>query len=236
MTTQYRAAIVGCGRIASTIEDELRDLPGIQPLPYSHAGAYRAAEGVELVAAVDSDRDKAVALAERWGVEDVFDDVGQMLEEVRPDIVSICVPTRWHADVMAAVAESGVPGIVLEKPVSTTLEQADRLLEIAQRRGIVVAINHTRTYDPLHERARELIAEGFIGTPHTVFCSWGEGWSFGGSHLFDLLRRLLDSDAIRVYGEGEGGSAGDPGGNALITYANGATALVAAPREPKAPL
>ena len=92
----HRAAIIGCGRIASTIEDELRDWPGLQALPYSHAGAYRAARGVELVAAAEPDEKKLAEFGQRWGVSELFSNADEMLESVRPDLVSICVPTRLH--------------------------------------------------------------------------------------------------------------------------------------------
>lgn len=233
---RYRAAIIGCGRIASTIEDELRALPGLQPLPYSHAGAYRAAERVDLVAAADPDPGRRADLGRRWDVGELFADAVEMLDAIRPDIVSVCTPTRSHVELAIAAVRRGVRGVVLEKPVSVTLEEADRLNETAVRAGAVVAVNHTRTYDPLHERARELIRDGFIGTPDTVFVSWGEGWSFGGSHLFDLLRGFLDSDPVRVFCVGEGRESGDPGGDAYLEYSAGTRVFVRAPREPVVPL
>lgn len=232
----YRAAVIGCGRIASTIEDELRALPGLQPLPYSHAGAYRAADRVELVAAVDPDDGRRVEFGRRWGVAHLFSDIATMLTEIRPDIVSICTPTRLHADLLILAAQHGVSGIILEKPVSTTLEQADRMQAVAAATGTTVAINHTRSYDPFHVRAQELIEQGFIGRPETVFACWGEGWSFGGSHLFDLLRLFLGGHPTRVFCDGESGGNSDPGGHAYLTYDTGTRVFVSAPRVPSAPL
>ena len=134
----YRAAIIGCGRIASTIEDELRDWPGLQPLPYSHAGAYRAARGVDLVAAAEPDATKLKAFGERWGVSALFEDADEMLKSVKPDIVSICVPTRLHARYLEAACASEVQGIVLEKPVAITLEEAHRMRAEIDEAGVVV--------------------------------------------------------------------------------------------------
>jgi len=171
----------------------------------------------------------------RWAISSLFSDTERMLESVRPDIVSICVPTRLHAECMSAVCRAGVRGIVLEKPVAVSLPEADAMVAEAEQSGAIVAMNHLRCYDPFHERARALIREGFIGTVHTVFSYWDEGWSFGGSHLFSLLRMLLDSRPVRVYCEGVGDDGPDPGGNALIAYENGARALIAAPRVGKTP-
>ena len=232
---KYRAAIIGCGRIASSIEDEMRPLPGLQPLPYSHAGAYDAARGVGLVAAADPDADRLNTFGRRWEIGSLFGDTEQMLDAVRPHIVSICTPTRTHADLALMAIAYGVRGVLLEKPVSVTLEQADRISAAAAGAGAIVAVNHTRTYDPIHGRARQLIEDGFIGTVDTVFACWAEGWSFGGSHLFDILRFLLADDPTTVRSlDHEDGK--DPGGDAYLRYDTGAHVFVRAPRQPKMPI
>ena len=77
------------------------------------------------------------------------------------------------------------------------------------------AVNHVRSYDPFFERAHKFVQDGFIGDVHAIFCCWSEGWSFGGSHLFDLLRMFSGSRPVRVYSESAGDEGADPGGHAL---------------------
>ena len=57
-TPLYRAGIIGCGRIADTIEDELVKAPAWSLLPYSHAGAYQRCPRTQLVAAADLNRER----------------------------------------------------------------------------------------------------------------------------------------------------------------------------------
>jgi predicted dehydrogenase len=235
---RYRVGIIGTGRIASTIQDEIETGPFAFLLPYSHAGAYAAVPATAIVAAADVDAERLRAFAHRWNVPTTYPDYREMLAREPLDIVSICTPTRSHAEVAAAVAGSGVKGVFMEKPVARSLREADALVADFEARGIKTVVNHVRTFDPYYRRVRWLIETGAIGDVHSVMVTWREGLSFGGSHLFDLLRFLIDSEAAWVYGHIDGGDGlFDPGGSGIVGFANGVEVFVnnrvghGAPRE-----
>src|SRR5438093_12291620 len=92
----YRVGIIGTGRIASTIQDEVEDGPFHWLLPYSHAGAYAAVPATRVVAAADTDATRRDEFARRWKVPAVYADHRQMLARERLDVVSICTPTPSH--------------------------------------------------------------------------------------------------------------------------------------------
>ncbi|MQA77402.1 MAG: hypothetical protein GEV10_02795 [Streptosporangiales bacterium] len=216
-----RAGIIGCGRIAGSIEDEVLDAPGVVALPYSHATAYREACGIELVAVADADGEVAKRFGDRWSVDAAYSSAESMLAEAALDVVSVCAPTRFHADLFCLAAQtSGVRGIFLEKPVGVSLAEARRMTAAAEAGDVRVAINHTRTYDPVWRRVKKLVDAGEIGDIGAITARWVEGWSFGGSHLFDLIRYLVDSHPTRVFCE-PAGDERDPGGTASLVYANG---------------
>ena len=225
----YRAAIIGCGRIADTIEDELDSAPGWQLLPFSHAGAYQRSSRVTLVAASDPHPDRRAAFGQRRAVspDHLYADHREMLDREQPDLISVCVPTRYHADVALHVASHpGVKAIFLEKPIAQSLADADRLITAFERRKLAVAINHTRTWDPHYLTIHRLIAEGAIGVPHSLMTHGREGALFGGTHLFDLLRSLLDRDPEWVAGELVPGRTFDPGARGLISFGGDIRAYV----------
>lgn len=235
---QYRVGIIGTGRIASTIQDEVETGPFSYLLPYSHAGVYAANPQTTIVAAADQNPERLQAFADRWHVPDTYADYREMLAKTQLDIVSVCTPTRTHAEIFEVLAASSVKGVFMEKPIAQTLREADRMIKTMQANGIHVAVNHVRTFDPYYRRIRWLIEQGVIGQIHDVFVRWKEGMSFGGSHLFDLLRFLLGSEAAWVWGRlDEGDGLFDRGGSGIVGFQDGTEVFVdnrmgsAAPRE-----
>jgi len=227
----YRAGIIGCGRIASTIEDEVRKSPGFGLFPYTHAGVYQLHQRTELVAAADVNQEALASFGERWGVSALYTDYREMLAREELDIVSIAAISRLHPEMTLEVCKHPVKGVFLEKPVARSLREADEMMAACHSAGVKVAVNHTRTYDPYFRSAKALIDNGDIGELRLVNASGGEGFSFGGSHLFDLLRYMINSDVDWVFChlEEEPGLV-DPGGDGLVMYRNGARAHVSIAR------
>ena len=152
-----------------------------------------------------------------------------MLERETPDVVSVCVPTRAHPEVaieVAAHAPRGVKAIFLEKPIAQSLAEADRMIDAFGRHAVAVAVNHTRTWDPLYAAIRRLIAGGAIGAVHSVVAHGREGALFGGVHLYDLLRSLLRREPEWVTGELEPGTTFDPAARGVIAFPDGIRAYV----------
>lgn len=217
--TRYRVGIIGTGRIASTIQDEIEESPFSFLLPYSHAGAYVVHPRMQIVAGADSNSERLAAFGERWQVANLYEDYRQMLADEELDIVSVCVPTRAHATVMEAVANSSVRGVFMEKPICRTLREADGMIAATDAAGIKVVVNHVRTFDPYFRRVRHLIETGAIGQVRSIMARWHEGMSFGGSHFFDLVRFLLGAEPTWVFGHlDEGDGLFDPGGSGIIGF------------------
>jgi predicted dehydrogenase len=224
---RFRVGIIGTGRIASTIGDEIEHGPFEILLPYSHAGAYAATPATEVVAATDPNAERLEAFAQRWQVPATYADYREMLAREALDIVSVCTPTRTHAEVFAAVAESGVKGAFLEKPIAQSLREADAMIAAFDERGVKTVVNHLRTFDPYYRRVRSLIETGAVGKLHSIMIHWREGLSFGGSHLFDTLRYLIGAEAEWVYGHLDSGNGlFDPGGSGIVGFAGGVEVFI----------
>jgi predicted dehydrogenase len=222
----YRAGIVGCGRIADAIEDEMAASASWTLLPYSHAGAYERHPRVSLAAAADLNAERLAAFGARRGLRALYTDFEEMLRREDLDLVSVCVPTRLHTAVALAVAAHPVRGIFLEKPIAGSLRDADAVIAALRARGIRAAVNHTRTYDPTYGAIRERIARGDLGAITTVVAHGREGALFGGTHTYDLLRFLLGDEADWVFGDLVAGKSFDPGVKGEVGFAGGAHALV----------
>jgi predicted dehydrogenase len=156
---------------------------------YTHAGAYAACPDTRLVAVCDADAARAARCAARWHVPDSFTDVGRMLDTARPELVSICTPDETHAGMLLQVlAADGVRGILMEKPLALSGQDAARLVRLAERRGVTLAVNYSRRYAPGHQRLAALVQAGRIGRLQAVTGCYGKGTLHNGTHWFDLLR------------------------------------------------
>src|SRR5665213_231064 len=100
-----------------------------------HAARYAELAGVALAAVLDTHPDRALALAERHGGE-AFDDLGAFLAAV--DVVSVASPAVSHGRVALAALRAG-KCVYVEKPIATTLEDADAIVAEAAGRGLVAA-------------------------------------------------------------------------------------------------
>jgi len=103
-----------------------------------HAEKYSQLENSQLVAVVDLDGKRAGEVAAKVGTR-AYTSYREILEMV--DAVSIAVPTNLHYEVAKDFLEKGV-GVLLEKPMTTTLSEADKLIRIAKEKGAVLQIGH----------------------------------------------------------------------------------------------
>jgi len=232
----YRVGVIGCGAIAMTSEDEVRKVPGYLLLPYSHGSMYARHPRTTIVAAADIDRGRLDAFGDRFGVGARYTDYRAMLAAEQLDVVSIAASTRQHHPMTLEATRHPIKGIFLEKPVARTLREADAMIDACERAGIKVVVNHFRTFDPYYRAAKDAIESGEIGELEGVLSTWHQGYSQGGSHLFDLLRYVIGARVDWVFGHtDEDPSLPDPGGDAYLVFANGVRALVHMPFHSVAP-
>ena len=101
-----RVGIIGCGRMASTIEDEVQGIRrGGLALPYCHAGAYAIVEETEMIAACDIIPEKLDTFQRRWEVPRGYTDFRELIDIEKPEILSITTRPEQHAKAMIYGAE-----------------------------------------------------------------------------------------------------------------------------------
>jgi predicted dehydrogenase len=110
-----------------------------------HAEKFAALENSDLVAVVDKDPDRCRTLAEELDVKPLAD-FKELIGEV--DAVSIAAPTRSHFDIASTLLEHDIH-VLVEKPITTTLEEAEALVELAEGRGLVLQVGHLERFNPV---------------------------------------------------------------------------------------
>ncbi|MFA4917649.1 MAG: Gfo/Idh/MocA family oxidoreductase [Thermodesulfovibrionales bacterium] len=129
---------------------------GVGYLGQHHARIYSELEETELVAVVDIDREKAGALAVKYNCE-AFDDYREIFHKV--DALSIVTPTTFHYSIALDCLREG-KDILIEKPVTVTIEEADDLIKESRHRNLIIQVGHLERYNPAI-----LAASDFFNTP-----------------------------------------------------------------------
>jgi predicted dehydrogenase len=155
-----------------------------------------------MVAAADINSEAVRDFAKEFDIPARYTDYGEMLEGEELDIVSVCTWPLSHAEITIAAAESGVKGILCEKPMATNLGEADAMLEACDRNEVKLVVGHQRRFEPINITARKLILEGAIGQPTLAFRKASGGLLNWGTHLVDTIRYLLgDPETLWVLGQ-----------------------------------
>ena len=143
-------------------------LPGFQRLE---------PEGVRVAAVCARDGALARQVADAAGVPAAYDDWRELVADHAVDLVSVATPPAAHAEIAAAALEAGKP-VLCEKPLAVTVEEAERLDELATAAGVPTLVDFEFRGLPSFCRARELLREGAIGRVLQLEIAWHVGSRF----------------------------------------------------------
>jgi predicted dehydrogenase len=130
---------------------------GVGHLGVHHARVYTEILGAKLVGVVDLDEQRVHEVAENLGVP-AYTDLDRFLDETRPDALSIVVPTVKHLEVSKKALQRGVH-LLIEKPVTARVEEAEELLRIASDRNLILQVGHIERFNSAVQQVREMIDE-----------------------------------------------------------------------------
>lgn len=178
-----------------------------------HLVAYKNA-GLNVVGISSRSHEKAIAVAERHHIANVYESYQELLENEEVEIVDIAVPPDIQLEVIEAVVKqkSHLKGILAQKPLGANLEQARRIVELCEDAGIVLAVNQNMRYDHSVRACKSLLERGEFGEPVLAtidmraiphWMPWQErqGWltlRIMSIHHLDTFRYWF-GDPVRVY-------------------------------------
>jgi predicted dehydrogenase len=205
---------------------------GVGYLGRFHAQKYQALEDVELVGVADVDPDRARQVAAECGCAH-FSDYRELLDQV--DAVSIAVPTSFHHQVGFDALSAGVD-ILLEKPMTVTLAEADELIGLAEKNNLILQVGHLERFNPA-----VLAMKPFLTTP--VFIESDRISSFKRRgvdvdvvldlmiHDIDIILTIIDSPLKTIHTVGAPVVTDTTDiANARLIFENGATANITVSR------
>ena len=181
---------------------------------YSYASCLKELEDVELVGIADDDQKRGKEAAEKYGTK-YYKSYEQLLKE-NLDGVIICSENSRHRQLTEMAAEKGVH-VLCEKPIATTVEDAQAMIQICRQKGVKLGIAFPCRFSPAMRRAKEMIDRGRIGEILAIMgTNHGRmpgGWFIdrrlagGGAvmdhtvHVVDLMRWILKDEVKTVYAE-----------------------------------
>lgn len=201
---KLKVGVIGCGSIAR----------------YRHLAEYQSHENVEIIAVCDVVQERALEMAEKFGAA-AYTDYQELLKNDEVEAVSICTPNALHAPMSITALQSG-KHVLCEKPMATSLVEAEAMIEAAKVNKKKLMIAHNQRFVPSHDKAHELIQSGDLGKIYSFKTSFGhggpEGWSIDGAdswffdkkqafigamgdlgvHKTDLMRFLLNEEFTEV--------------------------------------
>lgn len=246
----YRVGIVGAGEhVAYSSEvHSLRDDPSIpvrNTVVAGHAASLALMPNVEVIGICDLDPERTQRFKRNWSGKwpdlRLYSDYKEMLRSEDIDILTVATPDPLHADVAVHAAGTGVKGILCEKPIATSLSDADRIIEACESNGVVLTVDHTKRWTAFYHEVREAVRSGAIGRVGTIVATLaGRKMLFrDGAHVIDAICFFAESDPVKVSavveegfeswdryrGSGIDDQDGEPGASGFIQFANGIRAL-----------
>ena len=198
---KYRVGMIGCG------------MQGM-----NHARSYKNNASTQVVAGADPDAANLRRFTEAFGVVG-YRDYNEMLEKEEIDISAPVLPVRANADAVVASARAGVKALFCEKPLTASLQDADRMVEACDAHGGDFYGGHTLRNYPQMWKARELIESGEIGEVQSINLYDNNGQ--GGCHSISVARMFAqDADVDWVVGWVEGDPFSDWEGSSHREEAN----------------
>ncbi|WP_280155985.1 Gfo/Idh/MocA family oxidoreductase [Piscinibacter sp. XHJ-5] len=190
-----------------------------------HRIAARLDDQYELVAgALSSEPGKALRSAQAIGLARAYPDFHTMAREeaARPDgieVVAIVTPNDQHAPAAEAFLRAGIH-VICDKPVTTTLADAQRLDALVQETGRLFAVTHNYTGYPMVRHARQLVRDGALGDVRVVQVEYAQDWLTERLEATGQKQAAWRTDPKR---SGAGGCIGDIGTHAfnLLNYVTG---------------
>lgn len=184
---------------------------GVGSMGKNHARVYNELPEAELVGVSDANPAVAQTIGAQFGTA-AFTDYRELLAQVKPEAVTIAVPTAMHEEVALAALEAGAD-VLVEKPIAATLEEGQRIIERARELNRKLMVGHIVRFNPALQALKQKLQAGELGRIFQIFCRRAGPFPARirdvgvvvdlAPHDVDIMRFLTGMDPERVYAETE---------------------------------
>jgi UDP-N-acetylglucosamine 3-dehydrogenase len=195
MSEQLGAAVIGLGMMGQR-----------------HAQIWQEMHMTRLVSVYDIERDRSDEVSKLYGA-DPAESLEAAINAEGVDIVSVCTNDEAHRETCVAAAEAG-KHVLVEKPLATTLEDCDAIIDACRRSNVKLMTGHVCRFDPRYVKCRDAVMDGTVGEIVQVFARRNNIVASGrrigprtsvayflGTHDIDLIQWVTGRRITRVYSE-----------------------------------
>ena len=180
MGKTFRVAIAGCHRMLDR-----------KPANHNFASAFEAVPETEIVAAFDLGAGTRDAFQDCWGSQvRAYDQFDLMLQQEQPEILCLATSQKAHAAQIEQAVQAGVRGILCDKPLATSLAEADRLLGACRSAAVPFALGLDRRWLSSYRRLAQLLREGIVGRLRAIVVHGLPNLINHGCHWYDAALHL----------------------------------------------
>ncbi len=195
---------------------------GIGFIGAAHVEALRRLGYVDVVAVAN--HNNGAQKAKELFVEHGYDDYREMIDKESLDAVHICTPNNTHYEMAMYAMEHGV-NVMLEKPFTMTIEEAEKLCSYAKEHQIVTGVNHSLRMNPQVQQMKAMVQSGEVGDIYAVTGCYLQDWLYLdsdwswrleselsgktrafsdiGTHWIDMVENITGQRAVEVLAEFE---------------------------------
>lgn len=215
--TKYRVGIVGAGSVG-----------GLGRRANSHAGGYRRCEEVDLMAVADINPDRLQQFGDEWDIEPKhrYSTSQAMYEDADLDIVSVTTHNFHHHEPVIEASEAGVQVILVEKPLAISVELGRKMVDVCERNGCRLIVDHTRRFLPHYRKLKKMVDEGAVGDVKTITYSGARPLLHNGTHTVDYAFYFTPAQPRWVSGFLNDEPVADPGGGGMIICDGGVVIFI----------
>ncbi len=184
---------------------------GVGSMGKNHARIYWELPNADLVGVADFNKDTANTIANKYGTKAYYD-YKVLLDEAKPDAVTLAVPTIYHRDIALEIIDRGIP-LLIEKPIAFTIEEGQSIIDAARKKNVKLMIGHIERFNPAIITLKEHINQGKLGRIFQMdahrqgpfparIADVGVVVDLA-VHDLDVMRFVSQKEIIRVYAETE---------------------------------
>jgi len=184
---------------------------GVGSMGVNHARINWELPDVELVGVADFNHETAEKVAKKYGTKPFYSHI-ELLDELKPDAVTLAVPTVYHHDIALDIIEREIP-LLIEKPIAFTIKEGQEIIDAAKEKGVKLMVGHIERFNPAIMALKEFISQGELGRIFQMdahrqgpfparIADVGVVVDLA-VHDLDVMRFVSQKEVIRVYAETE---------------------------------